>query len=139
MPNCPHVTKAPAAELRRQAQAALQDLPRHLQPELLQRFASSNVMNTAERDLLRVLRDVGLVFPLPVHDFTWAAITVSYLKLGSWFRYLLNVKNGGQLLMNLLLYVSGLSGWPLKKKGQRMQYMSCTMTASTESSLTPCI
>ena len=92
---CP---KAPAAELRRHAQAALEDLPAALQPEALRRFASSNHMNTAERDLLRLLRDVGLVFPLPVSEFTWAAVTVSHLKLGAWFRYLLNVRNGGQLL-----------------------------------------
>ena len=80
------------------------ELPEALQPEALKRFAASPHLNTSERDLLRVLRDVGLSEKLPVQSFIVGAIRVRSIALKSWFRYLLNVRNGGQLF-------GGFSPW----------------------------
>ena len=55
-------------------------------------------MNTSERDLLRVLRDVDLVLPLAVNTFVANAVMVHYIKLSTWLRYLMNVRQGGLLL-----------------------------------------
>ena len=55
-------------------------------------------MNTAERDLLRVLRNVGLSEKVRVDSFNVGAINVKSIALKTWFRYLLNVRNCGQLL-----------------------------------------
>ena len=90
--------KAPATDLRRHAQAALEELPLHLRPAALQTFAASNQLNTSERDLLRLLKRVGLMEDLAVHTLTQGAIKVRHIRLLTWFQYLMNVRSGGQLL-----------------------------------------
>ena len=45
-----------------------------------------------------MLKDVQLTVPLAVHSFIEGAVTVRHIQVGTWFRYLLNVRNGGQLL-----------------------------------------
>ncbi|CAE7465862.1 unnamed protein product [Symbiodinium natans] len=90
---------APAAELRRHALAALADLPEHLQPPALRKFASAaNNSNNSERDLLRTLKKFKRVLPLTVDSFVSRTERVQYIKLGTWFRYLFNVRSGGQLI-----------------------------------------
>ena len=91
--------QAPAAELRRHALAALADLPEHLQPPALRKFASAaNNSNNSERDLLRTLKKFKRVLPLTVDSFVSRTERVQYIKLGTWFRYLFNVRSGGQLI-----------------------------------------
>ena len=70
----------------------------HLRPPELVRFAASNYLNTAERDLLRLLRDLGMQVPMTIDNFVSRGQRFAYIKLSTWFRYLLNVRNGGQLI-----------------------------------------
>ena len=69
-----------------------------LQPRALQAFAASNQLNTSERDLLRVLKRVGLMEDLAVHSLREGPINVRHIRLLTWFQYLMNVRSGGQLL-----------------------------------------
>ena len=97
--NHPHgCCQAPAAELRRHARAVLEELPVHLRPRALQQYAGSSKLNTAERDLLRLLKAHGLMLPLGVSSFSSGPHRIAHIKLATWFRYQLNVANGRGLL-----------------------------------------
>ena len=64
----------------------------------LQRFAASQHLNSSERDLLRVLRSVGLMVRMTVHNFNVGRINVKYLKLKTWFEHVMTTQSGGQLI-----------------------------------------
>ena len=98
----PPWTQAPAADLRRHAASALQELPVHLRPPALQRYAQSQSSNNAERDLLRLLRKLEMSLPLNVDHFRHGLDTIYYIKLTSWFKYLMSVQGGGPLIGGFL-------------------------------------